>query len=380
MKLYNKFFPYFLIIFVTVVSTLILWLPYILKQPGWLGLKINDFNFQYIYKQFDGALYIIPAKTLYEVKKMDIPGVGFILSLPLSPGYFAAHLPLYPLIIRLFATVFGYLKSMLVMNILFTIILALFFYFLVKKFKITDKPLILTIVLLFLPRFLVIRSVGAPESLFMLLILVSIYFFEKNKYLYAGILGGLATMTKVPGILLFGVYFFVFVEKYLLTKKFNWQWLNILFIPLGLASVFFFYWIRYGDFFAFFHTAATVPMPYPFSVFNWQAKWVGTAWLEEIVIYFFIYGLTAIYLFRSKYRSFFYFSLVFLIATMFIQHRDISRYSLPLWPFACIAFEKFFTSKKFLIVLLIIIPAIYLYAWNFMSYNVMPISDWKPFL
>ncbi len=380
MKLYNKFSPYFLITLIIIISTLVLWLPFIFRQSAWVGLDIKDFNFQYIYKQFDGALYIIPAKTLYEVKKMDIPGIGFILSLPLSPGYFAAHLPLYPIFIAIFGLIFGHLKAMLIVNIVFTITLGLFFYYLLKHFKITNNPFILTTVFLFLPRFLIVRSTGAPESLFILLLLTSIFFFEKENYFYAGIFGGLSAMTKVPGLLLFGVYCLALIEKLINKQRFNWRWFFLLLIPLGLISVFSFYWIRYGDFWKFFHTAAVVPMPYPFSVFNWQTKWVGTAWLEEVVFYFFIYALTVIYLYKSKYRSFFYFSLVFLLATTFIQHRDISRYSLPLWPFACIVFEKTFTSKKFLLALFIILPAIYLYAWNFLSYNVMPISDWRPFL
>ena len=93
-----------------------------------------------------------------------------------------------------------------------------------------------------------------------------------------------------------------------------------------------------------------------------------------------MYGLAIFNLKDSKYRSFFYFGLVFFTATLFVQHRDISRYFLPLWPLALIAFEKFFTSKKFLIIFIILLPAIFLYAFNFLLYNVMPISDWSAFL
>ena len=104
MKLYSILRPYLLIIAVVLVSTFVLWLPFL--------LKLNGLNFLDIYKHYDGALYIIPAKTFYEVSKIDVPGVGFILSLPLSPIYFAAHLPLFPIFIRIFYLGFGYLKSM----------------------------------------------------------------------------------------------------------------------------------------------------------------------------------------------------------------------------------------------------------------------------
>lgn len=90
--------------------------------------------------------------------------------------------------------------------------------------------------------------------------------------------------------------------------------------------------------------------------------------------------MTVLTLRNTKHRSFFYFSLVYLIATMFVQHRDISRYSLPLWPMACIAFENFFTSKTFRIAAMILLPAIFLYAWNFLIQNIMPIGEWQPFL
>jgi len=103
---------------------------------------------------------------------------------------------------------------MISVNLLSTVALVLFFYFLLKKFNLTKNPLILASILLFLPRFLVVRSTGAPESLFMLLILLSLYFFEMENYWVAGLLGGLATMTKSPGILLFGAYILVFIEKY----------------------------------------------------------------------------------------------------------------------------------------------------------------------
>lgn len=379
-RLYNKFPSYFWIVIVSLVSTFFLWLPFLLRFTSWFGLVINHPSFDYIYRQFDGLFYIIPAKTFYDVNKIDIPGKGLILSLPLGTEYFAAHLPLYPVFIRLFAYVFGYLKSMLVVNIVFTVLLASFFYHMVKTFKLTSKPMLLTMVFLFLPRFLVVRSTGAPESLFILLVLISLYFWEQEQYVLASLMGFLAVTTKTPGILLFAVYGLCVLERYYKTKKIHWHWFSIVLIPLGLLAVFGLYSVQFHDFFAYFHTAGVVPMPYPFAAFNFQAKWVGTAWLEDIVFYLFLYLLTVIALWKSHQRSFFYFSLVFFTALTFVQHRDISRYSLPLWPIALVAFEKFFTSKKFMIALIILLPAIYLYAWNFLLYNVVPIADWRPFM
>ncbi len=389
----RRIYSYLILTSIVLISTFLIWSPFIFKIPSLFGIKIDEPSFLTIYKHYDGPLYIIPAKTFYNPKEID----NLHVETGSSSKYFAAHLPLYPFLIRavreliqltgLRVNGLEYLKSMVGVNLLSTIGLVLFFYYLLKKFKLTKNSFLLASILLFLPRFLVVRSVGSPESLFMLLILLSLYFFEKERFWLAGLLGGLATMTKTPGILLFPVYTFVIIESYVIPAKagiqskiFNLKWLYLFLIPFGLLVVFGIYAMQYKDFFAYFNSGDNIHLAFPFSVFNFQKTWIGTAWLEEILFYYFMYGLALVNLKDSKYRSFFYFGLVFFTATLFVQHRDISRYSLPLWPLALIAFEKFFTSKKFLIVFIILLPAIFLFAWNFLLYNVMPISDWSAFL
>lgn len=207
---------YFTVIFFVLVSTFFVWLPFLLKSNLWYGIEIPNSNTQYIYRNFDGPLYIIPAKTFYN--KEAIEKIGLELALPAK--YFAAHLPLYPFLIRIFAELFKmisiplpYFKSMIFVNLAATVFLAIFFYFFIKKLKLSQKPLLLSFIFLFIPKFLVVRSIGAPESLFILLILLSIYFFEKQRYLLTGIFGGLATMTKTPGVLLFFCLWFSFFRK-----------------------------------------------------------------------------------------------------------------------------------------------------------------------
>ena len=269
---------------------------------------------------------------------------------------------------------------MLVINLAFTIFLAWFFYFLLSKFKI-KHALLLTTVFLFLPRFLVVRSVGAPESVFIFFLLLSIYFFDKNKFLVAAIFGGLSVATKTPAIILFGAYSLVLLERYIKFRKFNIRSLYLIFIPGALLFVFILYMKQYGDFFAYFHSGDNIHLLFPFSVFNFQNRWVDTAWLNDIIFYYFMYGLAVYYLYKSRFRTMFYFALLFFISILFVQHRDIARYSLPLWPLAVIVFNKFFTSKAFLLIFfLIVLPAAVFYSWNFMLYNILPIADWAPYL
>lgn len=378
-RLYTKIPPYAIITVVTVISTFVLWIPFIFHFQSINGVHIETPNFQTILKHYDGPLYIIPAKTLYNAHDplFETHPIG------LSTHYFAAHFPLYPLFIRLLAPFIGYLKSMLMVTMIFSVAFFNFFYYFLKKLRITEHPLILTFILLFLtPRFLVVRSVGSPEPLFLFTLIASLFFFIRRQYFYAGILGGVATITKTPGILLFAGYTLWFVEQCMKTRKIEIRWTWILLIPGGLLLVFLLYWRQYGDFFAYFNSGDNIHLIFPpFSVFNFQKNWVGTAWLEEIIFLYFFYLIGLCTLHQNKMmRPVFYFMLVFFIATILVQHRDISRYSLPMLPFVAMAYEKFFTSRKFLFALVILIPAIYLYVWNFMLYNNAPITDWRPFL
>lgn len=365
-----------LIIAVAIGSTLILYTPFILSsllpQLTWPTGDMRT-----IYANFDGLYYLVPAVSWYDPDAIAAMRLEF--DLPLE--YYAAHLPLYPALIALFSPVWGLLKSMIFVSVMTSAASAVLLYQLVRRYAPhAAYPLALLFVYLMFPRFFIVRSVGAPEGLFIALILSSILAFETKRYALAGLLGGLSAMTKTPGVLLFVAYGLVFFEHFVKTRKFSLAWFWILLIPLGLASVFSLYAVQYGNFFAYFATGGVVPMPYPFSVFDARARWVDTVWLEDILFTFFLYGSAVIALYRSKFRSVFYFPLVFFIAAIFVQHRDLSRYMLPLWPFAILAFHSFFTSKRFVLLGVILLPAIFLYAWNFLQGNVIPVADWRPFL
>ncbi|OGK56911.1 hypothetical protein A3J15_00740 [Candidatus Roizmanbacteria bacterium RIFCSPLOWO2_02_FULL_38_10] len=391
--LYKK--PYYTLILATILSTIILWLPFIFKFNSINGIKRTDLSFQTIEKNWDGPLYILVAKTWYNIKDPLLKTTP----LGLDMTYYAAHLPLYPLSIKLLQPFFGYPKSMVISTLITTTILICFFYFFVTKLKLSTQPLLLSLVFLFVtPRFLITRSVGSPEPQLLLFLLISIYFFIENKYFWSGIFGALAVMTKSPAILLFPAYSIYIVAEVFKKRKFVAQWLYLLLIPAGLLIVFIIYQIQYNDFFAYFHSGDNIHLAFPpFTIFNHQAPWVDTAWLEDILFIFFFYLFAIITLLPKRLplwgteklqnlitpkheKVFFYFLLVFFISIISVQHRDISRYSLPMLPIALITFEKFFTSKKFIIALILLLPAIYLYAWNFMLHNVAPIADWAAFL
>jgi hypothetical protein len=243
---------------------------------------------------------------------------------------------------------------------------------------------------IFPARWLIVRSVGSPEPLFIALVIFTIYFFRKEKYLWSGIFGGLAAMTKSPGVLLFpalaGAYFFPMLKSLINSEK-NIKIIQKLrriiplaIIPLSTLAVFYIFKIRLNDFLAYFHSGDNIHLFFPpFQIFNYQQPWVGTYWLEEIIFVYLLGGIGLFHL-AKKDSAGAWFSAVFFITTLFISHRDLLRYSLPIVPFLLAGYSSVLVKKEFRFAFYIIIIPIFLYSLAFISKNVMPISDWGPLL
>src|SRR3989338_351796 len=110
-----------LLAFITISITLLIWLPHILSLPNLSGLSFKE-GFSTIYRNFDGLEYIIIAKTFYN------PDLIASLHQSLPANYFASHFPGYALAIAGLAPILGYLKSMLFVSVLSTILSVIMFY------------------------------------------------------------------------------------------------------------------------------------------------------------------------------------------------------------------------------------------------------------
>jgi hypothetical protein len=281
--------------------------------------------------------------------------------------------PLFPTLIRLTSFVTNTPYAMLIVTLLSSFLAIYFFYLL------SEKNLYLTFLFSILPaRWLAVRSVGSADPLFLAGILASIYFFSKGKYWQAGIWGVIAQFTKSPAILLFIAYLVYFAWQ----KKHDFKkYLPILLIPIALFLVFVFYYFRTGDLFAYFNSGDNIHLFFPpFQIFNYSAPWVGTFWLEEVI---FIYALGAgvlTKLIKDKSYIFASFVGIFFILTLFISHRDLMRYSLPIMPFAILTFKDILSTKEAKYIVGLLIIPIYLFSITFISQNVMPIANWSPFL
>lgn len=370
----------------TFTLTLLVWLPHLLALPNFWGLSFQE-GFSTIYRNFDGLEYVVIAKSLYD------PQIISALPQSLPASYYASHFPGYAVLISIFASFLGYLKSMLFISLVSTIFASWVFYFLIRDFKLSSQPLFLSLVFLILPaRWLIVHSVGSSEPTFILFLITSVFFFMKFEKSHqfsnlglAAIFGLLAQITRPPGILLFiALVLYIHYRFYLQSKiiGFRKAWVDhlkyfpLILIPLGLLGIFYLYNQSYGDFWAYFHSGDNIHLTFPpFQVFNKAQLWVGDIWLEDIVYIFILGFLGGIMLLKQKLYPLAFFVLTYLAASTLVAHRDISRYLLPIGPFILIAFEKILTGREFKIILPIILLAIYLYAQNFILTNAAPIPN-----
>ncbi len=375
----TKFKPQFKLAILTILSSIFFWLIFYFNIPDKIGF--NNVSLETIYFNYDGPNYMAISKCGY-VK--DCIGSNFSLPQPLE--YYPAHLPGYPLMITFFSKFISTPKAMLLVTLIGSIFLSLILYEFLKLFIKEKNAFWLSILFLFFPaRFFVLRQIGAPETWFLATIIASIFCFKKNKYFIAAIFAAIAQALKSPGILLFGSYGIIAIYEIIKTKKVvpilkKYFWFIL--TPITILIIFNFYRIQTGDFWAYFHSGDNFHLnKLPYLVFISTKSWINTIWLEDI-IYIYLIAVYGVYRLFKKYKFDIVsiFPVIFTLATLFVAHRDISRYISPVYPFLLLAFWKFLNKKSLKIIFLIILPAILIYAINFIAGNVAPITNWGAYL
>jgi len=366
------------ILLISLVPILVLYIPFILKAHNFFFLTFEEAGFVNVLKNWDGPHYMVIARTFYDLAETEK-----LLFTSLPASYYPAHFPLFPIFIAALAPVFGYFYSGLLINLLFGVLLNGLFYIVAEKH--TKHPFLLTFVFTVFPgRFFITRAIVAPETMMVFFMLLSLVMWEKKKYLSASVWGSLGVLTKVKAGFLLPAYFAEQVEQYFVDKKsFDIKAVSMFLIPLTLTGLFTFYYFRTGNFFAFFDAEQgnDLFITFPFAQFNSAAAWIGTAWLEDVLFYLLAMFILVVTLFFKKTnRSWFYYALFYTSFLVFVPQRDITRFSYPLYPIFLYTFQRYFTSREFKIALIILLPGIYFYAWNFMIQNQAPIANLAPFL
>lgn len=368
---FTKYSPYVTLSLVTILLSIGFWFAFYLNLPA--RLSFPSTTLETIYSNFDGPNYMVISKCGY-FKNC----IGPRFSLPLPLEYYPAHLPGFPLLIKYFSFYVSTPKAMLLASLFGSVFLTLTTYVFFTQFLTTKLSFWLTLLSLFFPaRLLVLRLVGAPEPWFISFILLSLILYRHQKLFWSALTAALALLFKSPGILLFAVYTLMAIREKKLTK----YWTYLL-IPLTGLFIFYIYYLQTGDFWAYFHSGDNLHLSLlPYLVFISNHTWINTIWLEDVLYIYLIafYGLTRLFK-KFKYNIVVIFPLVYTLAAVFVAHRDISRYLSPVYPFLILVFSGLLRKKSSKIIFIILLPAILLYAINFLIGNSTPISDWTPYL
>lgn len=373
-------------VIVALFSLMLFWTPFWLNASSIWQISLPEPSLKTIIANYDGMNFLVVARSWYDPEIIRTEYSQLVGER--AERYFAAHYPVYAVVIWFF-DLFTTGDNAILLSIIFSniILSTLLYYFFANFLKNQKLALALSLLSLFWPaRMLSVRSVGSNEPIFIALILSSLLAYSRNMHWRASVLGSLAVLTRSPGILLFASYFLTIVMSKTSIKDKVQSITPYLLMPVSLLLLWGYFGITYGDPLAYFKVGGNINLSIPpFLVFGSNMDWVSGSWLEDIVFTYAYYLLGIILLWdktreKAELSVVVNFGLIYMFATWFIVHRDIARYSLPLVPIALLGIgHKITWSKKWLLMLILLIP-IYLAGWKFVASNMAPITDWTPFL
>jgi Gpi18-like mannosyltransferase len=361
-----------ILLVLTIGLNLFFWSIFKFNLPQFFGYSPTSIFT--VFANYDGPNYLVISKCGYNANC-----IRSNFSLPQFLEYYPAHLPGYPALIHLANLLASGPWAMLLVTLVGNILLTIYFYKFLLLYQNPKRAFCLSLLFLIFPgRFFVAKMVGAPESWFVASILASIFYYKKDKTLVSALFLGLAQSLKTPAIILL----FAFVLHALINKKLSRIAPHVLASILVISIIFGIYKSQTGDFFAYFHSGDNRHLSFmPFQVFLANQTWIQSIWLEEI-LYIFLLSFVAIYRLQKKYKTDIsvIFTWLFVLALVFVGHRDLSRYAAPVYPFIYLTFAPILVNKQTKLLFLLLLPAVLLYAVNFVLGNAAPVANWAPYL
>ena len=291
-------------------------------NPVWLWNRAN----------FDGIHYLEIARKGYGL-------------------YQQAFFPLYPSLIRLLTFCFGRRDLLAGLSISWIfLVLALFFFYKLVKLEGKDELARRAIFYLLIFPTAFFFSMVYSESLFLFLVLASFYFARLKRWWLAGVLGGLASATRLPGIFLLPALSVEWWQQKEVGQgrlKIS-KLLPLLLIPLGLLGYMRFLQVHYQDPLMFLHvqpyfgagrTGGKIVLLY--QVFWRYLKMLitvekGTPTYFVCCLEFFtgtLFLLLTVFVYQKRWFSYFTFiALAYLTPTLTGTFSSLPRYVLILFP------------------------------------------------
>lgn len=166
-------------------------------------------------------------------------------------AYWLVFYPLFPWLTRLAAFPFGdYLVGAFIVSTIASLAAGLLLYRLVAL-DFEDGLARRAVWFLFIYPFAYLLHVGYTESLFIALVLGTFLAARRDQWLLAGVLGALACLARVNGLVLLPCLALEIGLRFWQTRRIDWRWLAIGLVPLGFGAYLLLNYRVTGDPFAF---------------------------------------------------------------------------------------------------------------------------------
>lgn len=302
---------------------------------------------------FDGNHYLIVSRNGYDVSRLII-------------------FPFYPKLINFLSPFFSgkdLIASIFISNIAFLI--SIFIFYKLIKLDFSESIAKNSILFLFLFPTSFIFGMTYTEGIFLLLLIGSFYSARRGRWFLAGILGGIASYTRLEGIFIFPALFFEWFEQAKsesVSEKIK-KFLPTLLVFVGLFVYMRYLSINFNDPFKFLHTKpffgvenTTNKIILIYQVFYRYFKMVittkfdplyFTVWLELISAVGFIFLLITAFIKKMRLSYLVFSLLAFIVPTLSGSFSSLPRYVLTMFPcFICFGLIKNKTLKISLAVIL----------------------------
>ncbi len=168
------------------------------------------------------------------VHYLDIAQLGYTAAG--ERRFLIVFFPLYPALTAFFNVVIDdYLISAFIVSGIASVALGLVFRELVKM-DYSEKIAQFSVLFLFIFPTAFFLHIPYTESLFLALAVGCFLAARRRSWILVGILGALACLTRINGLILFPALVFEMREEYRKTKIFNPKWLCLMLIPAGFAA------------------------------------------------------------------------------------------------------------------------------------------------
>jgi Gpi18-like mannosyltransferase len=157
--------------------------------------------------------------------------------------------PLYPFLIQAVSFYVGddFVLAGWIVSTIFLLLAIIYLFKLVYEFHPGSNPYSTIFSLLIFPTAFFLNAVYT-ESLFLFLSITTFYYALRKDFLLAGILGFLASLTRISGFFLFIPIIWEYFKNYGFSRPFNFKLLSTLLIPAGTLSFFLVLYLKFGNF------------------------------------------------------------------------------------------------------------------------------------